>query len=244
MKKIILLFVISFLFEHSYAQHKTLTIYYPDSTKIINMTNVDSMSLFICGASKVNYGGQNYNTVLIGNQCWLKENLNVGTLVNGYSGMSNNSITEKYCYNNDTINCNIYGGLYTWNEAMQYVNIEGTKGICPTGWHIPTFAEFQTLVTFVGNNGNALKRVDQGTGEGQGTNTSGFSALLTGGKSYTGGGFVGLGEFGNLYTSKNGSCGYACVYDFQIVAASDTIYLQQGTMPSWGLGVRCIRNGN
>ncbi|HZW39384.1 MAG TPA: FISUMP domain-containing protein [Ignavibacteriaceae bacterium] len=208
------------------------------------MTRVDSMSLFICGASKINYAGQDYNTVFIGNQCWLKENLNVGTRIESYLGMSNNSIIEKYCYDNNPANCETYGGLYLWEEAMQYVNTEGTKGICPTGWHIPTFAEFQTLVDSVGNHANALKKIGQGTGEGQGTNSSGFSILLAGGRLYNSSGFVGLGQSTNLYSSKNGSCGYSCVYDFRIVAESNTIYLQQGTMPSWGLSVRCIRNVN
>src|ERR1035437_7497296 len=121
------------------------------------------------------YEGKTYNTVAIGDQCWLKENLDVGTQVNGSLEQTNNGTIEKYCYNNDPANCTTYGGLYQWNEAMQYVTTPGTKGICPTGWHIPTYAELQTLATTVSNDGNALKAVGQGTGSGAGTNTSGFS---------------------------------------------------------------------
>jgi len=73
-------------------------------------------------------------------------------------------------------NCATYGGLYQWNEAMQYSITPGTQGICPSGWHIPTFSEFQTLVTAVDGDGNALKSV----GQENGTNTSGFSALFAG----------------------------------------------------------------
>jgi hypothetical protein len=63
---------------------------------------------------------------------------------------------------------------------MQYTTNAGTRGICPSGWHIPTYSEFQTLSTTVVGDGNALKEIGQGTGGGAGINTSGFSALLSG----------------------------------------------------------------
>jgi uncharacterized protein (TIGR02145 family) len=135
--------------------------------------------VFICG-STVDYSGKTYNTVKIGNQCWLKENIDVGTMIQGTDTAKNNGIIEKYCYNNDTNNCNTYGALYQWNEAMQYSNTQGSQGICPTGWHIPTNAEFDTLASTVGGDANVLKAVGQGTGAGSGTNASGFSALLAG----------------------------------------------------------------
>src|ERR1035437_8781265 len=134
------------------------------------------------GLATVVYAGKTYNTVRIGDQCWLKENLDVGTRINGSANQTNNSVIEKYCYNDDPANCTTYGGLYQWNEAMQYVTTQGTQGICPPGWHVPTLAEFQTLGTTESNNGNALKAIGQGTGGGAGTNTSGFSALLGGGR--------------------------------------------------------------
>lgn len=91
------------------------------------------------------YDGQTYHTVLIGNQCWLSENLNVGIMIDGTIEQSNNGTIEKYCYNNETTNCTLYGGLYQWNEAMQYNTAEGSQGICPEGWHIPTDQELKTL---------------------------------------------------------------------------------------------------
>ncbi|MBI3194728.1 MAG: hypothetical protein HYZ34_09740 [Ignavibacteriae bacterium] len=138
---------------------------------------------FVCGTSSVEYGGINYNTAQIGTQCWFKENLNVGTMIYGIINQTNNSIIEKYCYNDSMENCNTYGGLYQWNEAMQYSTSAGVQGICPTGWHIPTDAELQTLNATVNNNGNALKAIGQGTGGGAGTNASGFSALLSGSRT-------------------------------------------------------------
>jgi len=114
------------------------------------------------GTPTVVYGGQTYNTVQIGTQCWLKENLNIGTMINGSSNQTNNGIIEKYCYNNLESNCNIYGGLYQWNEMMQYVTTPGLKGICPSGWHLPTDGEWTTLTNYAsGENiaGGKLKSV-------------------------------------------------------------------------------------
>jgi uncharacterized protein (TIGR02145 family) len=93
----------------------------------------------------VEYEGQVYNTIQIFSQCWLKENLNVGMMIAGSEGMSDNDTIEKYCYNNDTNNCNTYGGLYQWNEMMQYTTQQGAQGICPSGWHVPTDEEWKVL---------------------------------------------------------------------------------------------------
>lgn len=242
MKKIFYLVVVLIMISSLSAQNKKLTLYYTDSTKVINIAGLDSMKVFICGASKVSYGSKDYNTVLIGDQCWLKENLDIGTMINGGSYQGNNSIIEKYCYNNLPANCEIYGGLYLWDEAMQFVTTEGAQGICPDDWHLPTEAEYQDLVNYVSNDANALKRSDQGTGSGQGTNSSGFSALLGGGKAYDGGYFVAMDEWGSYYVGKDGSCGYDCVYTLRIDYNTSTIYFGQGTMPSWGLSVRCIKD--
>ena len=83
-----------------------------------------------------------YQTILIGEQCWMKENLNIGEIINGTQEQTNNSIIEKYCHDNIGTNCDIYGGLYQWDEVMQYLTNEGVQGICPQGWHIPTDAEW------------------------------------------------------------------------------------------------------
>ena len=97
------------------------------------------------GTPTVTYEGQVYNTIQIFSQCWLKENLNVGTMIQGTEEMTDNGIKEKYCYDNDPANCDTYGGLYQWNEMMQYTTQQGTQGICPPGWHIPTDTEWKVL---------------------------------------------------------------------------------------------------
>lgn len=83
--------------------------------------------------------------ITIGSQTWAAENLDVGKMVTGATVQTNNSLLEKYCYNNDEANCAAQGGLYQWDEAMQYVSNGGAQGICPTGSHIPTDDEWKTL---------------------------------------------------------------------------------------------------
>lgn len=114
------------------------------------------------------------NWLAIGTQVWAKYNLNVGTMVPGTLGQpnvtnqTNNFITEKYCYMNDPANCTTYGGLYQWNEAMQYVTNEGAQGICPTGSHIPSdndwkILEMQLGMSQVQADGTGYRGTDQGT---------------------------------------------------------------------------------
>jgi uncharacterized protein (TIGR02145 family) len=97
------------------------------------------------GAPTVEYEGQVYNTIQIFSQCWLKENLNVGTMIPGWEGMTDNGVTEKYCFNSEPDSCAKYGGLYQWNEMMQYTTLQGLQGICPPGWHLSTDEEWKVL---------------------------------------------------------------------------------------------------
>jgi uncharacterized protein (TIGR02145 family) len=191
------------------------------------------------GIATVDYGGQTYHTVLIGSQCWLKENLNVGTMIDSLANSGNNGIIEKYCYGNNPANCTTYGGLYQWNEAMQYVTTEKAKGICPTGWHIPKNAEYQTLATTVSNNSNTLKAVGQGTGNGAGTNTSGFSAVLAGDRSNSNGGyFIGLGFSTSFWSSTE----YAEYADFVYLYSSDSNVGFYNNYKVNGFSVRCLND--
>ncbi|MBU2483415.1 MAG: hypothetical protein KJ760_20205, partial [Proteobacteria bacterium] len=188
-----------------------------------SFTTASSGGSSCAGTPTVTYAGKTYNTVQIGAQCWLKENLDVGTRINGSQNSGNNSIIEKYCYNDDPNNCDTYGGLYQWDEAMQYVTTERAKGICPTGWHIPTYAELQTLGTTVSNDGNALKAIGQGTGSGAGTNTSGFSALLAGYRYY-GGYFYNLGNYAIFWSSTENEASGADALGLSLTNYGSNIY--------------------
>ena len=214
-----------------------------------------SMIVYVAGspctaAPTVVYGGKTYNTVQIGTQCWMREDLDIGTRVDITTTQTNNAVIEKYCYNDSTYNCDIYGGLYQWNEMMQYVTTPGTQGICPTGWHIPTEAESITLATFVGGAGTAggfLK--EAGTGHFRSPNTSatntyGFTLLPTG---YS---FVQATPLPPIYSNiyQNGyfhtSTDYALPNGpvFRSVSLSSAVLGSFYNSKTTGHPVRCLKN--
>ena len=190
------------------------------------------------GIHTVNYAEKIYNTVQIGDQCWLRENLDIGVAIQSVDTSTNNGIIEKYCYENDHFNCIMSGGLYQWNEAMQYTTTPGARGICPPGWHIPTYAEFQTLSNTVGGDGNALKEIGQGTGGGAGTNTSGFSALLAGYRDNYGP-FLNLSNYTAFWSSTEyySSFAYSMTLSYDI---SDIFLYYSST--DYGFSIRCLKD--
>lgn len=144
-----------------------------------------------CGGT-VDYAGQTYNTLQVGDQCWFAENLNVGTMLPLSSwNPSNNATIEKWCLNNDPANCDTYGGFYNWDEAMGYTNTEGVQGICAPGWHIPTDAEQHTLDNYLATGTCDPNRTswgcDPAATELKPGGSSDFNALLTGNRNLVGG---------------------------------------------------------
>lgn len=196
MKKLIiilLIFVASEVFAQTYYMAvKNSDGSYTNSGQGAKVSDISKVIFVDCPATVDDAEGNTYNTVVIGDGCWMATNLNVGKRIAGsFEQTSTDTDIEKYCYNDLKTNCDTYGGLYTWAEAMGYedgasniaINTfsdDKVQGICPTGWHIPTLVELQALSTAISNSGNALKAIGQGTESGVGTNTSGFSALLTG----------------------------------------------------------------
>jgi uncharacterized protein (TIGR02145 family) len=193
-----------------------------------------------CGVKTVDYGGFTYGTVSIGDRCWLRENLRVGVQVPVATTQTNNATTEKYCAYDNPLYCELYGGWYQWDEAMQYDTTAGAQGICPSGWHIPTFAEFETLVSVVANDGNALKQVCVGTGPGLGTNTSGFSALLPGYKFYSNTEISNIGEYAPFWSSTQGNATDAS--QMYLVNDNGQIGLSLLSNKGNGYSVRCVEN--
>ncbi|HOW26565.1 MAG TPA: FISUMP domain-containing protein [Bacteroidales bacterium] len=201
-----------------------------------------------CGCvAPVVYEEQTYTTVQIGDQCWFKENLNVGTMINSSQGgqlQTDNAIIEKYCYGNNPENCAEYGGLYEWQEAMQYVTEEGAQGICPPGWHIPKDGEFGVLVSLYGGYPNAAGDLKEAgyahwnPPNTNATNASGFTGLPGGLRSRWVGSFTSLHEVGYQWSSTQNLSACAWTndlwYNYPLV--------ERACLESdFGLSIRCVK---
>jgi uncharacterized protein (TIGR02145 family) len=204
------------------------------------------------GIPTVTYEGQTYNTIQIFSQCWLKENLNAGEMISSTQDMTNNGVIEKYCLSNNPSNCEIYGGLYQWNEAMQYSQLEGAQGICPEGWHIPTGEEMFILTSAtdsqisIGSPGSYdsglnLKSTEGWHGSGNGTDLFGFSSWPAGSRDYDGY-FYGDTYFTNFWSSLEFDFKKADYYAFKLYLSHDsnTSY-HTITYKYIGASVRCIK---
>jgi len=205
---------------------------------------------WLCGMPLTdNRDNQTYETVQIGEQCWMAENLNIGLRVDGTNDQTDDDTTEKYCYNNSEDSCNTYGGLYQWDEMMQYVTTEGVQGICPGGWHLPTDAEWcileQEVDPTITCSSTGYRGVDGGgklkesgtthwsspnTGA---TNSSGFTAL-PGGNRNTSGSFVEWSTGGYWWSSSNSF--------FRFLSRDHAQVLRGNLNKSFGISVRCLKD--
>jgi uncharacterized protein (TIGR02145 family) len=209
-----------------------------------------SEPVFQCGMKFTDArDGKMYNTVRISTQCWMAQSLNIGTKVNGSDNQTDNSIIEKYCYGDLETNCDVYGGLYQWDEAMQYVTTEGSQGICPSGWHLPTDDEFSTLSTFLGGEslaGGKMKSkgtIQNGTGlwfdpNTGATNSSGFTALPGSGRHYDGL-FYGIHSNADFWSSSQNDETSAWFKDLYYGSEGVGHYIYVKTI---GFSIRCIRD--
>lgn len=223
---------------------------------------------FSCGDALIDgRNNQSYTTVEIGGQCWMAENLNIGTQINSADGGTNsdgqqtdNNILEKYCVYNDESNCDAYGGLYQWDEIMQYVTTEGTQGICPIGWHLPTDDEWKTMEMELGMTQEQadLEEIYRGTDQGgkmkstsgwddfgspsedgNGTNTSGFTALPGGDCAHGSSLFLNSGNTGYFWSSSEKSDIES--WARRLISASDGVY-RYGREKEYGFSVRCLKD--
>jgi uncharacterized protein (TIGR02145 family)/uncharacterized repeat protein (TIGR02543 family) len=245
----------------------TYTMPAEDVTLTANFT--EEQTGFTCGDILTDpRDGQQYETVQIDDQCWMAVNLNIGERIDGNQNMSDNGALEKYCYDDDPANCGTYGGLYQWDEMMQYITQEGVQGICPEGWHVPSDAEWAHLTDYVvsqgypnvwdnpNGSGNALKscrQVNSPLGGAcninehprwnehnthHGIDIFGFSAV-PGGYRHSSGSFSSHGNFGNWWSSSE---------RYSTNAWRRYMYYSKGNIPqgngdkTWGFSVRCLKN--
>ncbi len=112
-----------------------------------------TQSLIACGQSITDIrDGKTYPTVQIGSQCWFQKNLEYGITIPENTPQTDNCIPEKYTRHASPVTRH---DLYQWNELMQYQTTEGSQGLCPPGWHVPTSAEWDQLLAFLNGPGQA-----------------------------------------------------------------------------------------
>ena len=212
------------------------------------------------------YDGNIYNTVQIGNQCWMKENLRTTRYSDGTGialGSSTSTTTPyRYCPNNDSSNVSTYGYLYNWSAVMHGASSSsatpsGVQGICPNGWHVPSDAEWAQLVNYVGSqsqyqcngsNTKIAKALSSTTGWSSSTNAcavgnnpgannaTGFSAFPAG--SYYGN----YGNFGyrtDFWSSTENTSGSA--WWRSLIYGNATVY-RNNDLKDLGFSVRCVRD--
>jgi uncharacterized protein (TIGR02145 family) len=110
-----------------------------------------------------------YTTYWQGNRCWMTRNLDYGTELDFLQPQTDNCQAQKYCLSSLLGGC-AWGGFYQWDEIMQYGIQEGSQGLCPPGWHLPSSSEWQAMID--DNQGNGLA--------GGTLQNAGFNALLNG----------------------------------------------------------------
>ena len=199
---------------------------------------------FQCGDTlKDHRDGQKYPTVLIGSQCWFAENLNTGEQIVASMNQSNNGTIEKWCYNDMISNCDQNGGLYQWDEMMNYTTTESSQGICPKGWHVPSDGEYQTLEIYLGMSSEDANKNNTWRGSPVGTalktgGSSGYNALLSGGH-LDNWSFFNKGSYEYPWTStESGSNAFRrCIR-----SSSSGVGRYDSYPKSSGLSVRCIKN--
>ena len=192
------------------------------------------------------YDGNVYDVVTIGTQRWLKQNLNVTHYRNGNTipNVTNNTTwsnltTGAYSdYNNTPDNSTTYGRLYNWYTVVD------SRNLCPTGWHVPSDAEWTTLTDYLGGESIAGgKLIEPGTTHWQSpntgaTNVTGFTALPAG--FHSGGGtyaYIGIEGIWWSSTEYNASS----VWDRAMISGHINVYIGSDNK-TFGESVRCLKD--
>lgn len=167
--------------------------------------------------------GKTYKTVKIGSQIWMAENLNYRT-------------RDSYCYEDKISNCDKYGRLYTWDAAIT---------ACPSGWHLPSHAEWETLVTAVGGESGAGTKLKSTSGwlkDGNGSDSFGFSALPAGERDLSPAGsgpeaYTPVGHIACFWSSTDKGR-----HNTELFAERDDVWIYNPDDRGRGKSVRCLKD--
>lgn len=215
-------------------------------------------------ATVTDYDQNVYNTVQIGNQCWMRENLRSTHYADGTAIAAGTTSSTSTAYYYPLQGDFTYGYLYNWKAVMRnssnsQSNPSGVQGICPNGWHVPSDAEWDELLNYVssqnhylcnGDNNNVAKALAAKTGwvSSAGTcavgnvqvsnNATGFSALPAG-HNY-GGSYTNYGTVATFWSSTE--AGSANTFD-RSVDYSNAVFTRSNHPKGYGFSVRCLRDG-
>ena len=174
------------------------------------------------------------------------ENLNVGEMVRGFKDQKDDSKIERYCYDNDTLNCHYYGGLYQWAEMMNLPFECNSKscadsikpnhqGICPDGWRLLTYNDFYIIVNSNGNQ-DGVKGTRSTFGFG-GSNDTGYSLVGAGYNwQHT---FTRMNESTYWHYPQEGTLGDNTSF-VGCQSRTETTLCSQSTYKTNGFSVRCV----
>jgi len=179
----------------------------------------------------------------------MAENLNIGEMVAGDKDQADDSKVERYCYDNDTINCDRYGGLYQWAEMMKLPSECNTKscadsikpnhqGICPDDWRLLTYDDFVVILNSNGNN-DGIKGVRSTFGFG-GYNTTGYS-LVGAGYNWNYG-FKNIGEAVYWFYPEEDADSPATKASDSFTGQSLNSFAKYSTKKINGFSVRCVKS--
>jgi uncharacterized protein (TIGR02145 family) len=197
---------------------------------------------FSCGTSTVTYDGHTYATVLIGTQCWFKENLQTDQYLDGtaITGMLDNATWSTTSQGaqavldeggaNEAANLAAYGRMYN-----AYV-VKDARGLCPTGWHVPTNAEWGTLVAYVGTDPGLKLKATSPTWNG--TDAYGFLGIPAPWRG-TAGVYNNLGTEAYFWTTTETSS--TSIYRRSLLSSS-TAANASTSLFQRGLAVRCLKD--
>ena len=218
------------------------------ATQTLTIENTGYDTLFVeinqLNQSAVDYDGNSYETVQIGDQLWMAENLKTTHYNNGdeIPNITNNGdwvslSTGAYCdYDNNPTNSDTYGRLYNWYA------VDDARGICPEGWHVPTDEEFTVLTDYLdGTSVAGGKMKEAGTEHWNSPNTgatneSGFTGLPAGYRHVNSGYYYSMGYLGYFWSSSESSSSNA--WYRKLHYNSSNVY-RNSDYERHGISVRC-----
>jgi uncharacterized protein (TIGR02145 family) len=208
-----------------------------------NLSSSDNVTVDITpNNAPINIIASISDTVTIGSQVWTTKNLDVSTYQNGdpiprvtnFTNWNNLTTGAYTYYNNDSASyAATYGKIYNWYAVTD------PRGLAPAGYHVPSQAEYQTLITAVGPNSNPKLKSTTGWQNGNGTNSSGWNGLAGGGVDVNGG--YSMGTWG-LWWTTNQHPAYSQYGMMALLDANSADLNITWDTKSHGVYVRCIKN--